>query len=124
MTADLLFDVPGQSVDDQTAALLLDVAGRPEHDADRRRIVAAIVRDARDHGGRVDPNRVRARLANADGALTVRPQVVGAVYQALTRTKHLAPHGYVTSTDRHGGNAGRPLRGWRLVINPTHGDRS
>lgn len=113
--SDVLFDVPGHSVDDRTRELLLLIAGDPVHDADRRRIVTEIVRDAHGHGGKVDMNRVRARLSDARGNLTVYPRVIGAVVQALATKKVLLPNGYVVNTDHKGGNAGRPLRAWRLA---------
>jgi hypothetical protein len=96
--------------------------GDPLHDTDRARIVDAIVTDAHEHDGVVDPNRVRARLTrvNADGStdLVVYPRVIGAVYQGLTKAGALEFAGWIDSTDTRGGNAGRPARSYRLTRLP------
>lgn len=115
MSTDALFDVPAHAVDERVAAILELIAGDPAHARDRERIVTEIVRDGRANGGRVDLNRVRARLQNDQGDLTVYPRVIGAVVQVLARRKVLLPHGFVVNTDHRGGNAGRPLRAWRLA---------
>lgn len=108
-----LFDVPSSSVDERTAALLDLIAGDPIHAEDRRRIVAAIVAEAKASHGFVDPNKVRIRLTNRAGVLTVYPSVIGAVYFALTRSGQLATAGWLVNQD-HSGNSGKPLRRYRL----------
>jgi len=110
-----LFDVPSAPVADETAALLDLIAGDPIHERDRRVIVRAIVAEAHASAGRIDPNRLRARLADPAGGPTVYPRVIGAVVQALAQRRVLVADGWVVSTDRRGGNAGRPARIWKLV---------
>lgn len=112
-----LFGIPSHGVDDQTRSLLDLIAGDPIHAGDRRRIVAAIVRDARRHGGKVDMNRVRIELtAPESGHLTVYPRVIGAVVYALSAKGALVASGWLINEDRHGRNSGKPLRAWRLVV--------
>lgn len=117
MTA-TLFDIPSAPVADETAALLDLIAGDPLHERDRATIVRAIVAEAHVHGPVLDPNRLRSRLRDEHGKSIVYPRVVGAVMQALARAGVLEPAGWVTSTDRESGNAGRPARRWRLVGDP------
>lgn len=119
MSEPTLFDVPSVPVPDDTANLLQLIAGDPIHANDRRRIVRAIVAEAHSAGGRVDPNRLRARLADPHGQLTVYPRLVGAVVGCLARAGVLEPDGYVVSTDRAGRNAGRPARRYRLRSVPS-----
>lgn len=98
--------------------LLTAVADDPTPIAEgyRRRIRAAIKADAREHGGEVNPNRVRARLLHpASGRLDVDPRILAAQFGALSAQKVLAHAGWTTNDDRHGRNAGKPLRLWRLV---------
>lgn len=114
MTGEALFDLPGASVPDDVADLLDLIAGDPLHARDRAKVIRAIVAEAAGHGGLVDPNRLRSRLADEHGVPTVYPRVVGAVVSALAQRRKLEPAGWVTSTDRHGKNAGRPARVWRL----------
>lgn len=117
MTSQALFDIPSHGVDAQTRSLLDLIAGDPLHAEDRSRIIAAIVRDARRHGGRVDMNRVRAQLtAPESGHLTVYPMVIGAVVHSLAAKGALVPAGWLINEDRHGRNSGKPLRAWRLVV--------
>lgn len=115
MSGDALFDVPGHQVDDQTAAILAAVYESPANLEHRRLVVSAIVRDGASHRGVVDPNRVRATLTDpTSGALRVKPQVLSATYQRLRAAKYLTTYGHVISTDRSGGNSGKPLNLWRL----------
>lgn len=111
---DTLFDLPSAPVTDDTAALLDLIAGDPIHQRDRATIVRAIVAEAHANAGRVDPNRLRARLADENGEPRVYPRLVGAVVSALAQRRVLVADGWVVSTDRRGGNAGRPARRWRL----------
>lgn len=114
MTEQPLFDLPDAPVPIDVADLLQLIAGDPVHARDRKKIVQAIVAEAAAHGGLVDPNRLRARLADEHGRPTVYPRVVGAVVSCLAQRRAIEPAGYVKSTDRHGKNAGRPARVWRL----------
>jgi len=104
---------------DAICGLLL---GDPMHARDRERIVTALVEDARSHDGHVDPNRVRTRLTqvNADGStdLVVHPPLIGAIYQSLKKKRVLQFTQYVTSTDTHGRNVGRPAPAYRLTRLP------
>lgn len=85
-------------------------------DSDRRKVVRAIVLVGRRNRCHVDPNQVRAVLARADGRPDLdKPQVVGAVYNALKRHGVLEFIGWVKSTDTASGNAGRPVPAYRLV---------
>jgi len=94
---------------------LLDlIATDPVHRDDRARVEAAIRGDAASHSGQIDPNRVRDALTNEYG-LDVYPRVVGAVYSSLRRAGVIVPDGWTTSTDRRGGNHGKPARTYRWV---------
>jgi hypothetical protein len=93
---------------------LLAIAENPHPLADeaRARIRAAIIAEARQHGGRVDPNRVRARLSNANG-LEVPPRMLSATYSAMAGRGELSSLGYIgVNDDQAGGNAGKPQRVW------------
>ena len=111
-----LFDLPSAPVTDETAAILDLLCMDPIHARDRATIVRAIVAEAHARGGRVDPNRLRARLCDENGNLRVYPRVVGATVHALVRAGVLVPDGWVTSTDRRGRNAGKPARAYRARI--------
>lgn len=103
----------------EVAAICALLRGDPLHRRDRERIVAAVVEEAREHDGFVDPNRVRARLTYGDTQeLVVNPRVVGAVYQGLGKTGVLEFAGYIDSTDTSGRNAGKPARSYRLTRLP------
>jgi hypothetical protein len=98
--------------------LLTAVAENPTPIAEgyRNRIRAAIVADAREHGGEVNPNRVRARLLHpASGRLDVDPRILSATYAALRAQGVLVHDGWTTNGDTAGRNGGKPLRLWRLV---------
>lgn len=101
------------------ASICALMLGDPIHAADRQRIVTAIVTDAREHDGTVDPNRVRARLTrvNADGStdLVVYPRLIGTVYSGLASKGVLEFAGWIDSTDVRGGNNGKPARSYRLT---------
>lgn len=80
---------------------------------ERSRIEAAIKLDAVEHGGRVDPNRVRAFLTGPDGALTVPPQALSGAYSSLAARGVIASLGFVgVNDDTRSGNAGKPQRHW------------
>lgn len=116
-------DTPKAPIDGHLQALLGLVRGNPLHDNDRHRIVEAIVDEANAHSGRVNPNRVRARLTHpVSEELDVNPRVVGAVYSALAGAGVLAFDDFVLNTDRRGGNAGKPCRAYRLTRIPAERD--
>lgn len=100
---------PSSPVDPDTAELLELIHGDPLHDRDRAEIVEAILAEAAEHDGVVDPNGVRSRLGDH-----VFPRLVGAVYNSLARRGVLTVDGWTVSTDRRGRNAGRPCRRYRL----------
>ncbi len=108
-------------IDADVIAILDELKANPDLAEDRRKVVTAIVAEARSRAGKVDPNRVRARIADPDSGkpALIRPQVVGAVYGALRAAGVLTFDGYVTSTDKAGRNAGRPARAYRLARIPT-----
>lgn len=82
---------------------------------DHARIEAAIRRDAREHQGVIDPNRVRAALSDTDG-LTVPPRALSGRYSALAQLEHIESLGYIgTNDDVRSGNAGKPQRHWRWI---------
>jgi hypothetical protein len=62
----------------------------------------------------VDPNRVRMRLTN-DNGLTIEPRRYSAFWQrAAGKHGFLVADGWIENTDTKGGNAGKPLRRYRL----------
>jgi hypothetical protein len=63
----------------------------------------------------VNPNMVRAYLSNAHG-LTIEPRRYSAFWHRASKGKDafLVADGWVENTDRKGGNAGKPLRRYRL----------
>lgn len=111
--------LPATGVDAKTASLLQLVAGDHIHAADRRKIAHAIVAEANSNAGRVDPNRLRARLTDEHGNLIVYPRVIGATVQALTVKGALSPVGWVTCSGSTSGNNGKPQRVYRLVDQET-----
>lgn len=117
MTADQLafgIDLPHRSITDETASILALMNGDPIHRSDRERIVQAILYVANHSAGIVDPNKVRTRLTAPSGDLLVYPRLMGAVYRQLAQAGVLAPAGWIVNEDRHGRNAGRPMRCYRL----------
>ncbi|WP_369068575.1 hypothetical protein [Kineococcus terrestris] len=113
---------PADTVDDVAAVCAL-VNGNPLHANDRREVVSAILAEAAAHGGAVDPNGVRARLAvtNADGSTDYRvyPRVIGATYQALCTAGVLEFTGWIPNTDARGRNSGKQARSYRLTRQPS-----
>lgn len=110
-------------ITDDTKAILDTLNADPDLDHDRRAIVTAIVAEAHDHSGLVDPNRVRDRLAGPNGRPNLtRPQVVGPLYALLVRRGVLAFTGWVRSTDRASRNSGRPVPAYRLIRIPSRTD--
>ncbi len=62
----------------------------------------------------VDPNRVRSHLTNGHG-LSIEPRRYSAFWsRAAGKHGFLVSDGWVTNTDHAGGNAGKPLRRYRL----------
>lgn len=84
------------------------------HGRDFEVVQAAIRKVARENRRIVDPNRVRAELTGEHG-LRVDPRAVGATYTALINRGTIIRHGWTTSTDRRGGNAGKPARKYRVI---------
>ncbi len=117
MSDQLSFDValPHRRLDAERAAILDLIAGDPIHATDRAAVIDAILYAANHNAGRVDPNLVRARLSDPWGVLTVYPRVVGTVYRVLAAKGVIVPDGWVASSDRKGGNYGKPARLYRLV---------
>lgn len=108
MTEQLLLPVIGP--DTRTRELLDGLAGDPRYARDREEVVAAIVRAADTNHGLVSNNEVR-RLLPA----WVKPQVVGAVFAALTKRGALKVEGLNLSDDRVSGNGGRHQPFRRLI---------
>lgn len=107
-------DVPlWGSPDPATAADVACVDADHRREADRGRVDDAIRRVAARDRGLVDPNAVRALLADANGALDVNPRTLSARYSGLSRAGVLRQEGWTVSTDTHGKNAGKPARVWR-----------
>lgn len=100
--------------DDRLLELLALIAGDPMHAEDRSKVVAAILADADEHGGEVDPNRVREALTNEHG-LTVYPRVLSATYSALRATGAIERAGVGVNADRRGKNAGKWIHLYRLA---------
>lgn len=82
----------------------------PLRDTDRRLILGAILSDARAHGGHVDPNRVRESLRDMAGDLMVKPRMLSGAYRVLRGLDGTREGPETVNTDKHGGNAGKPLR--------------
>ena len=88
--------------------------GAPHHDEQRRRICQAIY-DTAWLDGIADPNAVRVFLSDDDGALTVDPRALSGAWSWLKRRGVIEPDGWTTNDDKRGGNAGKPLRLYRVV---------
>ena len=84
------------------------------HGRDFEVVQAAIRKVARENRRIVDPNRVRDELTGPHG-LRVDPRTVGAQYSALLARGILARQGWTVSTDKRGGNAGKPARKYRVI---------
>lgn len=100
-----------ESVDSHTADLL-SFAAQIESEAaslewaEFKRALAWVA----DESGRIDPNDLRETIRGI-----VAPRRVGAfTHRALTSGLLVWDGGYVTSTDKQGRNAGRPIRAYRL----------
>lgn len=106
---DLFDGFPAASVDANTQAVLELIDGDPIHARDRAVIVEAILEDARTHGGRIDPNRVRPALSN------VYPRCIGSTYRALCTLGVIRVDGWAVNGDHSGRNAGRPMRLYRRI---------
>lgn len=118
MTA-TLFDLPSSPTLQVVADLLDRVFHNEKNAADRALIVEGIVTVAAEHDGYVDTNILRAWLrAPEREAWLATPQVVGSVFNRLSAAGVIVFDHWTDSTDRRGGNAGRPARVWRLVGGP------
>ena len=98
--------IPHAPVDERTAATLDAVATDRIHEDDRA-VVERVIREvARDHGDRIDPNVLRARLAAEPRA--PYPAVIGATIAAMKRRGELVHDGWVVTEGSTSGNNGRP----------------
>jgi hypothetical protein len=114
-----LFDVPTVGLDPDVVRVLDLLWSDPENADERALIVSGIYAVARAHHGVVDPNALREWLHDRDREpWLTKPQLVGAVVSALARAGTIRPAGWTVSTDRRGGNAGKPCRVWRLAGDP------
>ena len=99
-------------VDDATADLLALVAHDEmhPHPAEEWDEYVRAIRHAADERGMVDPNRLRQLVRGV-----VAPKRIGAFTSRAKAEGLLVDTGeWVTSTDREGRNAGRPVRVYRL----------
>ena len=114
VTEPTLFDTPTAApVDADTASVLATVATDRIHEDDAARVEAAIEQAAREHGGRVSLNDVRALLHNEHGS-TVYPPVIGATVNALKRAGRLVfEDEWEITTGSTTGNNGRAQRAYR-----------
>lgn len=100
--------------------LLETVSNGPEswRIAERDRVIAAMS-VAYERDGLINPNRVRALLTNATGELDCNPRVISATYSSLRQRGVIRHIGWTTSTDVHGGNAGKPARTYTFTEEPS-----
>jgi hypothetical protein len=101
-----------EPVDNETADLLSLVAtgpmsGHADHEWDE---YVRCLHAAADFLGVVNPNRLRELTRGV-----IAPQRCGAYAHRAVARGLMVPHDWVTSDDKHGGNAGRPARSYRLV---------
>jgi hypothetical protein len=116
---DTLFAYPSAPADDDVARLLGLLATDDDNLDEASLICDGIIHVARANGGLVNVNDLRDWLhePGREPWLT-KPQLVGAVVSALARARTIRPAGWTVSTDRRGGNAGKPCRVWRLAGDP------
>lgn len=88
--------------------------GAPHHD-NQRQVICRAIHDTAWLDGIADPNAVRVTLTDAEGVFTVDPRAYAGAWSWLTKRGVLEPHGWTTSTDRRGGNYGKPLRTRRVA---------
>ena len=88
----------------------------PLRATDRRLILGAILADARQHGGHVDPNRVRESLRDFAGELGVKPRMLSGAYRTLRLAGVLTLDEPTINTDARGGNAGKWLNTYRADV--------
>lgn len=115
-TGQMLLDLdslPSAPVSDEVADILALLRADPQNDRDRGRIIAAVISVAAENRGVVNSNHVRAKLLNRHGQLDVRPQVVGATINGLTKRGVIRAIGWAVNEDKSG-NAGKPQRLYRL----------
>lgn len=102
-----------ERVDDYTADLLDLIANEQSPPVDRewslfRQVIAA---EADSHAGRLDPNRIRDRIA---GQIAARR--VGAFYSRACREGLIRATGeWTVSTDKAGRNSGKPCRMYEVA---------
>ena len=90
---------------------LIDADPQPRNADQSALIKAAILRDGRDHGGHVNPNRVREALRDEP----LFHKRVGPAYYALKAAGLIEEAEPVRSTDTKGRNAGRWIATYRLT---------
>jgi hypothetical protein len=88
----------------------------PLRATDRRLILGAILGDARQNGGHVDPNRVRESLRDMAGDLTVKPRMLSGAYRVLRLAGALTVADPTINTDTRGGNGGKWLNTYRADL--------
>lgn len=103
--------IPHAPIDADTATLLDVIATDRVHEDDRAIVEAAVRQVARDHGGTVCPNALRAHLARQPR--TPYPAVIGATVAAMKRRGELVHDGWVITEGSTSGNNGRPARRYR-----------
>ena len=117
MTALTLFSLPSDALHPDVYRLLDRLSSDEDNAAEVELICAGIVAVERD--GLEDPNALRDWLRDDDHDVWLtKPHLVGSVVHRLAQAGLLKPAGWTVSTDRRGGNAGKPCRVWRLVGDP------
>lgn len=90
---------------------LIDSDPQPRNQDQSEVIKAAILRDGRDHGGNVNPNRVREGLRD----VTLFHKRIGPAYYSLKAAGLIEEAAPIRSTDTKGRNAGRWIASYRLT---------
>ena len=90
---------------------LIDSDPQPRNQDMTATIKAAILRDGREHGGDINPNRVRSALRDQP----LFHKRIGAAYYSLRAAKLIERAGVIESDDVAGKNAGRLIRSYRLT---------
>lgn len=110
-------------IPERAPAALHAVPRTPAASDDRKVIEAALRADAAAHEGVIDPNRVRAALADHRAAFADDPvrakafaRLLSATYGALAADGRLESLGYIgRNDDAAAGNKGKPMQMWRWV---------
>ena len=104
------------SVDDPTADLLSLVATAPHATSDPEWHVfrTSVLAVGTNHGGDVDQNNVRPLIRGH-----INPRRVGPFYRRACLEGWLRADGWSVSADHEGRNAGRPMRTYHLIGEPS-----